>query len=554
MVCGHEWLFGGCLMLLSEPGMVTADRGETHVQDVRSVLAWLDFLLCEALACAHSAREPEAGTDPFRGLHISPAEVARLLRQLPGQPLLASRDLAARTDDVPRPQALMPLVHAFGLDDFDLALLLIAAAPELDLRYERLFAYLQDDVNKKRPTVDLALNLLCGSLAAKLHRRAHFAADAPLIHHRLVHLLGDGVPTPSPLLVQAMRLDEQVLDALLGQVSLDRRLAAFCRLLWLPELLKEERLQGTVDTDLPAQVRRYVQAGEPLCLFLQGPAGADKDMVVRGLARDMGVALLQVDLSRLPATIPDVETALALVFREAWLKAGVLHLHHFDALQGFELVRAREGLSRHLARTTGVTILSGTLTWEPLEGPNCNVIPVNCAAPKAAERTACWARALGARDIAVVDKATLAALGERFQLSRQQIEGAVSHAIFQSRGRAGGRAGGSDDAPTADELFLAAREQTRHVLAPLAQRIESTRGWDDLVLADDALAQMREICAHFAHRQRVMEDWGFGKKLPYGKGINVLFAGPSGTGKTMAAEVLANELKLDLYRIDPARV
>jgi SpoVK/Ycf46/Vps4 family AAA+-type ATPase len=100
------------------------------------------------------------------------------------------------------------------------------------------------------------------------------------------------------------------------------------------------------------------------------------------------------------------------------------------------------------------------------------------------------------------------------------------------------------------DLFSAGRAQSGHDLATLAHKIAPVSTWDDIVLPDDALAQLREICQQVIHQHRVLGAWGLDRKLSQGKGINVLFAGPSGTGKTMAAEIIANELGLDLYKID----
>jgi SpoVK/Ycf46/Vps4 family AAA+-type ATPase len=108
--------------------------------------------------------------------------------------------------------------------------------------------------------------------------------------------------------------------------------------------------------------------------------------------------------------------------------------------------------------------------------------------------------------------------------------------------------------PTLDDLFAAARAQSGHDLAALSHKIEPKYTWEDIVLPDDALAQLHEVCQRVAHRHRVLGEWGFDRKLSLGKGVNALFAGPSGTGKTMAAEIIANALGLDLYRIDLARV
>jgi SpoVK/Ycf46/Vps4 family AAA+-type ATPase len=107
---------------------------------------------------------------------------------------------------------------------------------------------------------------------------------------------------------------------------------------------------------------------------------------------------------------------------------------------------------------------------------------------------------------------------------------------------------------TLADLNAACRLQSSPKLAALAKKIEPHYAWADIVLPTDRLAQLREICDQVRFRARVHEDWGFGRKLALGKGLAVLFAGPSGTGKTMAAEIIAGELGLDLYKIDLALV
>ena len=107
---------------------------------------------------------------------------------------------------------------------------------------------------------------------------------------------------------------------------------------------------------------------------------------------------------------------------------------------------------------------------------------------------------------------------------------------------------------TAEDLWQACREQVGWQLGRLAQRLTPCYTWDDIVLPDDLMRQLREIADQVAARPQVYESWGFGARLPRGRGISALFSGPSGTGKTMAAEILANHLQLDLYRIDLAGV
>ena len=170
--------------------------------------------------------------------------------------------------------------------------------------------------------------------------------------------------------------------------------------------------------------------------------------------------------------------------------------------------------------------------------------------------------ALSAAGIAL-DVAELDALAGRFRVtppsrsstrSRRAVNQGLAGAARPREGSTAALAD-SDEQPTLQaDLFAAARAHSGHDLAALAHKIVPVYTWDDIVLPDDALAQLREICQRVAHRHRVLGEWGFDRKLSLGKGINALFAGPSGTGKTMAAEIIANELGLDLYKIDLAGV
>ncbi len=154
----------------------------------------LDHRLEQAVSAAEKIFGAPAGSDPYRGLYITRDETTRLLRQEPGSlafPIANEEDLgteAARFDEGSR---LSCLRRAFGLSPLEVDAIVIALAPEIDLRYERLYAYLQDDVTRRRPSVDLVLNLLCASAEEKLQCRKHFGASAPLVRNDLIHLVQD---------------------------------------------------------------------------------------------------------------------------------------------------------------------------------------------------------------------------------------------------------------------------------------------------------------------------------------------------------------------------
>ena len=229
----------------------------------------LDGLIGRAIAAAEEAYGPESFTDRFRGLHISPDEVERLLAREPVTPVL--RTESADEDDVfnlgefGETSQLDWLARVYGLSSFDLDVLLIALAPELDLRYERLYAYLQDDVTRRRPSIDLALNLLCQSAESKIERRAHFSPDSPLIRHGLMHLLADPAQPQPPLLAHYFKLDEQIVRWLLNERSLDERLASFCELIEPARALAESPLGDEVRRSLASIASRPIPPSGGCC-------------------------------------------------------------------------------------------------------------------------------------------------------------------------------------------------------------------------------------------------------------------------------------------------
>src|SRR6058998_3105875 len=184
-------------------------------------LARLDERLAVAVDFARAAYGPEAADDPHRGLYIGDDEVARLLARAPGVPLLGTSGKTPRLASAAADgSAFAGLRRTFALEPVDLDVVLVALAPELDLRYERLYAYLQDDVTRRRPGVDLVLNLVCSDGADKIATRARFAPEAPLRRHRLLELVTDPNQPEQPLLAQSVKLDDHVVRTLLGQRGL----------------------------------------------------------------------------------------------------------------------------------------------------------------------------------------------------------------------------------------------------------------------------------------------------------------------------------------------
>ncbi len=487
-------------------------------ETLTELLRWLDALIERALKEAPHLLDTDGLNNRYRGLLITPEEVEQLLAQEPVKPLFALP--MPLLDEFPQ---WMWLKNAFDLNDFDLAVMLVALAPEVDLRYERLYAYLQDDVTRKRPCVDLTLNLLCANKHEKVGWRERFLPSAPLLSHRLLHLIPDPTQPAPPLLSHALKLDEQIINYLLEQQSLDSRLGGFCE--WvMPAAGWDEIL-------LPVQVKNLLPF-RPLHVYFCGLSPADHLKAAQAVAAELEMTLITVQ----SAYVEDVE----LIFREAWLKDAVLYFENFDAIASVPPLLQK--FMEALAEDDGVTMMGGTVNWPMPSSMVTDVVVIPFAPPEFRQRRLCWQTQLASQGIEITTH-DLNALAGRFHLTPHQIE----QTVVSATGLAWLRA---ENIPSPDDLFAAARSQFSRALDGVAHKVTPVYTWDHLVLPEDVLEQLREMCARVAQQPRVMEEWGFGQKLSQGKGISALFTGASGTGKTMAAEVIANTLKLDLYRID----
>ena len=525
---------------------------EVSAGDLLSALRRLDILLRHAVGKAELTYGAKAAADNFRGLYLSHADTEDLLDREPGTASLSSFEGIHLPATDGTTSQLDCLRRSFSLSDFDLDVVCMALAPELDLRYERLYAYLQDDVTRRHPTLDLALNILSASAEDKIEKRAHFAPEAPLLRLGLIQVFPDPHQTQPSLLAHYFKLDPQVVRMLLGQLSLDERLRPYCQL-WRPTVaLDDVHVTATTKQALPFLIKN-IRENRACGFYFEGKRGTGKRQVAEALASQTGAALLTVDMGHAVAREADDDELVKLLCREAKLQNAILYLDEFDAIRGDARHRRLPKLLSE--QVEGVAVMAGSKPWSSLssEWKGAMVVPFPVATFE--ERYASWERGLEDATLAV-DPQTVAAIADRFRLNQNQIADAIETARGQALWRAAQQqeSVSGDLQPTPQDLFAAARRQSGQELASLARKIESLQTWNDLVLPDDSMSQLREIVLRLVHRHRVLHQWGFDRKLSSGKGVNALLAGTSGTGKTMAAEVIANELGLELYKVDLAGV
>ncbi len=280
-------------------------------------------------------------------------------------------------------------------------------------------------------------------------------------------------------------------------------------------------------------------------LQLCGPDAAGKRAVAAAACAALGLGLQALPGPTVPVAPAELDALIRLWEREAALGGSALLLDG-DDLDAADTARAL-AVTRLLERTRGALLLACRERWRTLQRP---VLTFDVRKPSAGEQRALWQSALGPTAPSLNGK--VEALISQFDLGAPTIRAACAEALGPPA-RSGDHAQGPPE-DFGDGLWDACRVQARARLDHLAQRLEPAAAWDDLVLPGPQLQTLRALAVHVRRRSRVYDDWGFAAKCARGLGISALFEGASGTGKTLAAEVLAGELRLDLYRIDLSQV
>jgi DNA replication protein DnaC len=536
---------------------------ENSLQHILAELERIDLLV---EAHVHRARRMHKN-DEFQGLYISEQDIDALLARPIGLPSWAVAFRIGEDSELATGLATMRalidrraraalalgidlrlpnLALGFNLSSFDVDAILICLAAHLDLGYEKLYAYLQDDVTRRHPSVDLVQNLVCASLDEKLDARARFSPNAPLLKYQLITLVEEPDRAKGSLLNCYLNLDRRISNYLLGQDEIDSRLARNVTLV--------EPAASLQDMILPSDLFRRLQelfenhrGGQRLSFYFQGRYGVGKRSAAGALCRAEGLRLLVVDCEHLVPDPAELDATARLILREAKLHRAGLFCHNVDALLTSNPRTSLISLLKELQDRQRPVFLAGEIAWEPSDAPDLPpFVRIEFPPPAYPGRMLFWGRFL---DDAVVGDIDTAGLANKFRFTGGQIRDAV----FTARGLARAR-DPHNPFPNMLDLLEACRLQSNRKLAALATRMVPRYTWADIVLPHDKMRQLREIRNAVEYRSIVYDQWGFDDKLSMGKGLSLLFAGPSGTGKTMAAEVMACELGLDLYKIDLSTV
>jgi hypothetical protein len=425
------------------------------------------------------------------------------------------------SDQMSPPPALITLARRLRLSRFEQDILLLCVAMELDTGIAKLCDRAQGESGRPFPTFALALTIFDEPSWEAL------SPERPLRYWRLIEI---SQPAGQPLTTSYLRADERVVNYLKGLNYLDDRLAPLLTAVDPPpqDGAKPASQREVEDTILGCL--KQMQSGPPPVIQLIGRDTPSKELVAGSVCGSLLLRLYRLPANLLSSQAADVESFARLWEREGLLLPAALYL---DAQNTEAETPAGQAISLLLGRARGLTFLDTRDSWHTLSS-----LTVEAGKPTASEQQAIWIAELG--EAAGDSPAQLAG---QFNLGAKEIRDIARIAIA---------AGGSE--PVADRLWNGALTATRPRLDALAQHIDCKSTWDDIVLPEPGIGLLHQIADQVGKRTTVYHDWGFADKMSRGLGITALFAGDSGTGKTLAAEVLANALRLSLHRVDLSSV
>ena len=525
---------------------------------LKAVLDWLDVNLDHLVN-----RWRLAGQDPedrFRGLYVSDSEALTVTQRgvathwgsktaLSVEKETEFEQVRARTLEAIKAAGnqegytsrLLALAETFGLSEFEWWAFIICLAPALDLRYEKIYGYLQDDVTAVQARVDLILMLLLPEGLSRLDQFHCFNEQSPLRKFKLIIPVEESAHPSPNILRQAFSVAPAVMNWILGQYT-SRDLGNGAELIERDGDAEDNVQEVSEFQDVPS--REIIDHVKPI-LSLYGNDLLQQELYMRRLSSALDKALLKVVIEKEMALEAALER-LKLAVRDALMLNSLLYVEGGDFLIDREGCLLPAAFEIIMQKNESV-FLSGEFPLKfsaNMPGNDYPLMHIPVKDLTATERQEIWQVLIeGAGEISAND---ISALAGQFNLTSGEVIAASSMALSQAlqKGRT----------LQISDLFDAARFHSGHHLGELAQKIEPRYAWEDLVLPETPMTMLKELVSMVKSRPKVLEEWGLGLKLTASSGVSALFTGQSGTGKTLAAQIIAHELGVDLYRIDLSTV
>ncbi|MDH5681381.1 MAG: AAA family ATPase [Spirochaetota bacterium] len=442
----------------------------------------------------------------------------------------------------------------FELSEIEMDIVLILLAPAIDLKYEKIYAYIQDDISKIHATAALVMRLLFHAPEDQAFIRHCLSKRRALRKWGIVKMENPGVD--GVLISQRLSIDERMVDFMVGAGGLSSESVDYLEVMNPGEGLEDMALDGALKEkieNITAYLASERSDESSHLLYFKGLKGSGRMSVAKAVCDRLNMVVLKLDMLGL-SKYSDLEVTdiICDTVRELILAQGALVLEHFEEFMTGErkVTEIKNKLLKELSEHSWLTIIVGSQNTLSLRDWPARYLELDFSIPGYALRKEIWEKYISGlnghgESLTELSAGRLAAM---YQFTEGQIRGAVSYAVDRSLSQ-------KDEGESFDKNLLSGcRVECNQALSELARKVKSPFGWDDIVLSDEQKTQLKEITLYLRHKYQVYDKWQFKRKVSSGRGVNALFSGVSGTGKTMSASVIANELRLELYKIDLSSV
>ncbi len=443
------------------------------------------------------------------------------------------------------------MLRRLGFNAFQQYIACLAMAPELNREFERMYSFLQDDLAWRYPSLDLCIKMYTMDEQEQNTLIHQTFATREL----LCCAFGAKPATQDSELAWRFKLREKLVEYIFFHESdLQGRKGEYYLKFSDRETETEPACNINSQTAKSLE-RRLRETGSSMdevrLLFLKGPFGSGKKLQISLAAKSKGRAVLFLDMNGLVHRKAEQmqEIACDAVVR-ALLDNAFLVFDHWEAVWRGE--RKNRQAAQAMLRRASLFFRNVFFTVEEgagedvLEGEYPDGYRIEefwLRFPSIQERSMLWRTFLAQEGVQAEEENVCDTLAAQFDFTPGVIQEAAKLACREAAVK------GEATVGTA-YLYQACQQKISHKLGERASRVNAAYTWDDLVLEEGPKELLRQACGQISYRGKVYEEWGFADKLAYGRGVSLLFAGPPGTGKTMAAQVLARELNLELYKVD----
>lgn len=437
------------------------------------------------------------------------------------------------------------LIETFKLNFLEVFCLYLSLSVEIDPSFDKNMRYFNESLDSPYPTLGLAIKILAKDLNEYIKLRTEISPESRLLKFFYMESLAEY--SKYPLINTPLRLDSAIVDYILHNeqyvVKQDYMRAEYPMDHHDAMQMVDPRLIHFSETNYKNHLNQNV------LIHLWGPRGVGKTKEVLNFCSHFEQISIWVDCKRLSINAFN-ELQLRQISREAIMHRGILVFEHFEYLSNHlddpQTALFVERLFSELSSFAKVCFVLSDAPWNPRGkyGPY-SILDLEMKIPDVDQRQKLWE--IETASLKLDSDVDLRELSEKFKMSPGQVKQTVKDAInYQTLSQ--------QEAIHGKDLHKASYLQMSHKLGDRAQRLDPKGSWNQLILPKEQNHQLREACSHVKYRNKVFKDWGFNEKITYGTGLGLLFTGPPGTGKTMAAQIMASELNLEIYRVDLSQV